>query len=186
MINGIKLSDIVFKSGRVQQDIEGVKTFSGGLHVVGEMEAPVVNGVNILDLNNNVVRKDRAATISKELVSLVPHTWHLTLCSVYSIVFLQVFNKETTSQVDVLVQGNVNGYDLSETDYGASILQGNIKAENDRLTSLNLTLSTTHVDTKLLSCGKQFQVPPLTWASLRCNAKSVIFYRNVWNLQLWW
>nr|APA05127.1 polephole-like protein [Penaeus vannamei] len=131
VINGIKLSDIVFKSGRVQQDIEGVKTFSGGLHVVGEMEAPVVNGVNILDLNNNVVRKDRAATISKELV----------------------FNKETTSQVDVLVQGNVNGYDLSETDYGASILQGNIKAENDRLTSLNLTLSTTHVDTKLLSCG---------------------------------
>lgn len=70
-IDGIMVSEIVFKSGRMQQEIEGVKTFSGGLHVVGETQAPVVNGINILDLNNNVVRKDRAATITKELVSRV-------------------------------------------------------------------------------------------------------------------
>ncbi|XP_047476928.1 uncharacterized protein LOC125030725 [Penaeus chinensis] len=130
-IDGILVSDIVFKSGRVQQDIEGVKTFTGGLHVVGETEAPVINGVNILDLNNNVVRKDRAVTITKE----------------------RVFDKPLDCQVNVLVQGNVNGYDLSETDYEASVLQGNIIAASDRLVNLNSTLSSIHVETKLLSCG---------------------------------
>ncbi|XP_063609338.1 uncharacterized protein LOC134783408 [Penaeus indicus] len=130
-IDGVLVSDIVFKSGRVQQEIEGVKTFTGGLHVVGETQAPVINGVNILDLNNNVVRKDRSATITKELV----------------------FERASECQVDVLVQGDVNGYDLSETDYKTSVLQGNIQAANDRLVNLNSTLSTIHVETKLLACG---------------------------------
>lgn len=59
--------------------IEGDKTFSGGLHVVGEVQSPVINGVDILHLNDNIVRQDKTATITKELVGLLQVTLDYSL-----------------------------------------------------------------------------------------------------------
>ncbi|XP_042894169.1 uncharacterized protein LOC122267999 [Penaeus japonicus] len=130
-IDDVKVSEIVFKSGRANQVIEGDKTFSGGLHVVGEVQSPVINGVDILHLNDNIVRQDKTATITKELV----------------------FEESVSSQAPILIQGNINGFDLSATAYENSVLQGNIRAESDRLVNLNSTLSEIHLDTKKLACG---------------------------------
>lgn len=69
-INGISLSDIVLKSGRNRHDITGEKNFAGGLHAKGEIQATVINGVNIHELNGKIVRKDRATTINTNMVSI--------------------------------------------------------------------------------------------------------------------
>lgn len=69
-IDGVKLTDIVLKSGRIQQDVTGPKTFNGGFKVEGKIQATLLNNVDIPALNLNVVRKDRSAKIEHNLVSI--------------------------------------------------------------------------------------------------------------------
>ncbi|XP_042857978.1 uncharacterized protein LOC122244196 [Penaeus japonicus] len=130
-INGISLSDIVLKSGRNRHDITGEKNFAGGLHAKGEIQATVINRVNIHELNEKIVRKDRATTINTNMI------FENTV--------------EAKSAIDVV--GAVNGYKLSDVNYPPSVLNQNIISKSNKLADLNKTLSDIFVDTKTLACG---------------------------------
>ncbi|ROT83230.1 polehole-like protein [Penaeus vannamei] len=130
-INGIKLQDIVLKSGRIQQDITGPKTFAGGLKVEGEIQATQINDVDIPALNLNVVRKDRADKIKHNLI----------------------FEAAVAAKTSIDVTGKVNGYKLEDINYSPSVLSKNILDTSTRLYNLNSTLSDVFIDTKALACG---------------------------------
>ncbi|XP_063609339.1 uncharacterized protein LOC134783409 [Penaeus indicus] len=130
-IKGIKVKDIVLKSGRIQQDITGPKIFNGGFKVEGEIQATLINDVDIPSLNLNIVRKDRSAKIEHNLV----------------------FEKAVEANTAIDVTGEVNGYRLSDVNYAPSVLNQNIQDQSTRLYNLNSTLSNTFIDTKTLACG---------------------------------
>ncbi|KAK4315661.1 hypothetical protein Pmani_013124 [Petrolisthes manimaculis] len=67
-INDVKLSNLVLRTGGGQQVITGRKVFSGGLLVRGSMDAPIVNGVDILSLNRTVLRRDQNAVINTSVI----------------------------------------------------------------------------------------------------------------------
>ncbi|XP_037779775.1 uncharacterized protein LOC119576246 [Penaeus monodon] len=130
-IDGVKLTDIVLKSGRIQQDVTGPKTFNGGFKVEGKIQATLLNNVDIPALNLNVVRKDRSAKIEHNLV----------------------FEMAVEANTAIDVTGEVNGYKLSDVNYPPSVLNQNIINQSTRLYNLNSTLSNTFIDTKALACG---------------------------------
>ncbi|XP_011298280.1 uncharacterized protein fs(1)M3 [Fopius arisanus] len=66
-VNGISLHDVIMKDSAELQIIEGVKSFREDL-VVGDVEAPLFNRINILEAYNNGILNDDSALIKGNLV----------------------------------------------------------------------------------------------------------------------
>ncbi|XP_042865449.1 uncharacterized protein LOC122249022 isoform X2 [Penaeus japonicus] len=130
-INNISLSNIVFKSGRAQQTITGWKTLNGGLAVMGSIEATVLNGVDLTELSQVVVRKDREATLGSSLT----------------------FEKSVEVKAVVEILGTVNGQKLSGLKYNMSTLANHISNQSTRLNELYMQLENTHSENLKLACG---------------------------------
>ncbi|XP_047476972.1 uncharacterized protein LOC125030755 [Penaeus chinensis] len=130
-VDGIKVKDIVLKSGRIQQDITGPKTFNGGFQVEGEIQATLINNLDIPALNLNIVRRDRSAKIEHDLI----------------------FESAVEANTAIDVTGEVNGYRLSDVDYAPSVLNQRVLDQSTRLHNLNSTLSNTFINTQTLACG---------------------------------
>ncbi|XP_068220723.1 uncharacterized protein [Palaemon carinicauda] len=90
-INDVLIADLVIRSA-ASQTITGKKEFLGGLHVNGNLNVKFINGIDINALNRSIVRTDVDTVIN------------------YQVTFTSV----VTSNVDVFVDGTVNGFDLSE------------------------------------------------------------------------
>lgn len=69
-INDVKISDLVLRTGGPQV-ITGQKVLGGGLVVRGSVDAPIVNGVDILSLNRTVLKRDQNVLINTSVVSSV-------------------------------------------------------------------------------------------------------------------
>ncbi|XP_071544735.1 uncharacterized protein [Panulirus ornatus] len=117
-INDVQISDLVVKFGRKSQEITGNKTIAGGLHVIGGIQTTLLNGLDILDLNRTVVRKDQDAII-KGVVT---------------------FENVVRATKSVVVRGTVNGFDLSELNYNLSPLKRIIDEQYLRINRLQSLL----------------------------------------------
>ncbi|KAK7076189.1 hypothetical protein SK128_002233 [Halocaridina rubra] len=95
-INDVVLSDLVIRS-ETSQVVTGRKVFLGGLSVTGNIQTNLINGINILELDRTIVRRDVATTLN----------------------FQVTFSSVVTSSVDIIVNGQVNGFDLSELNAGS-------------------------------------------------------------------
>ncbi|XP_042218448.1 uncharacterized protein LOC121863747 [Homarus americanus] len=128
-INDVVVSNLVVKYGRASQEITGHKILTGGLHVLGKIQTVLLNGLDILQINNTIVRKDKDATIAGVVT----------------------FEYVVRARKSVVVVHTVNGFDLSELNYNLSPLKRIIDEQYqriDRLRSLLASFRVTNLPTE--------------------------------------
>lgn len=70
-INDIDTSDLVINSLQTTQIISGQKTYVNDVKVIGNVEVPFINGINLNDEFSNSVLNDENVTITGNLVSSI-------------------------------------------------------------------------------------------------------------------
>ncbi|KAG7170904.1 putative polehole-like 2, partial [Homarus americanus] len=95
----------------------------GGLHVLGKIQTVLLNGLDILQINNTIVRKDKDATIAGVVT----------------------FEYVVRARKSVVVVHTVNGFDLSELNYNLSPLKRIIDEQYQRIDRLRSLLASFRV-----------------------------------------
>ncbi|CAM1302485.1 Uncharacterised protein r2_g1244 [Pycnogonum litorale] len=88
-INGINPDDIVKTSGNYT--IDGPKEFTSVLHINGNLSVELINGVDIVELSNAIVRRDSPAVINSTTI----------------------FNGQVRFESGLIVNGLIDGIDVS-------------------------------------------------------------------------
>ncbi|XP_069957094.1 uncharacterized protein [Cherax quadricarinatus] len=118
-INDVLVSDLVVKYGMILQEISGHKIITGTLSVQGDVHTSRLNGLDIVQLNSSIVRKDHDAIITGVLT----------------------FEHVVRARKSIFVLGTVNGFDLSSLTYNVSPLKKIIDQQFERIDRLRQLLA---------------------------------------------
>ena len=117
-IDGLTVNELMLTSG--DQEINGYKTFKEGMKVIKDIEiAGKINGVNVSELNKDVMRISGDQNVSGTLI----------------------FNEGFTVNGSINIKGLVNGVDLSELNTSAVSIDGENEITGRKIFLKNVTVA---------------------------------------------